>query len=246
MVGNGKDTNSGTVSDIHALESQELKTLLKDATNADPAPGAIAETPTDSSTATEVQGLGQDQPQEEPDIQDQRKQQQQQTPVGQQADLQTTQGPIQQTQQQQQQRRPTEAHFSSAQLKELRDFARMYKMYQFIRKMEERLNDPDCAPVCRKMCKEFCPAKCCRRHLMNATLLGSLTKIVNGTQGTGPKPSATTKPQKLDAALMEDDDEQNDKDENKINEKGGKKHVFIKIVRNNVLDRPRSHIQKTE
>lgn len=161
--------------------------------------------------------------------------------AGQPADQQTLPTPSQQTTRPPPQMEPhfsgAQAHFSGAQVKELRDFARMYKMYKFIRKMEQRINDPDCAPICRKICKPFCPAKCCRRHHGNATVQASLAQTVANVKGTGGK--MTNKA--MDVKLMEDEDDAKDKDE-EMDEKAGSKHVFVQIAKNNELDKPRRYI----
>ena len=226
--------------DIHNLESQELKTLLKDANSADAAVGATAEAPPTSSrgpalTQSPDQAQGQLQEQEQQQTAGQQPELAGQQPdlAGQPADQQTPPTPSQQSTQPPPQ---LEGHFSGAQVKELRDFARMYKMYKFIRKMEQRINDPDCAPICRKVCKSFCPAKCCRRRHGNATLQASLAQTVANVKGTGGKMKA------MDAKLMEDEDDAKDKEDDEMDEKAGSKHVFVQIAKNNELDKPRRYI----
>lgn len=237
LTDKGSASNPGTVSDIHNLESQELKTLLKEATSADTVAGTSTESPAGYAgpTGTQDQEQTQEAPLEQP-----RQPAQQGMMAGQQADQLTTPRPSQQTQHEPPQMEP---HFSSAQVKELRDFARMYKMYQFIRKMEERINDPDCAPICRKVCKAFCLAKCCRHHHDNATLQASMAQTVASVQGTGGQPSKL--PQKQDVKMMDDVDESKEKEEeDEMDEKAGRKHVFVNIVKNNVLDKPRRVLTK--
>jgi hypothetical protein len=131
-------------------------------------------------------------------------------------------------------------HFTGEQLKELRDFARMYKMYQFIRKMEERLNDPDCAPVCRKQCRNFCPKKCCRGQKVNTSVVSHLMQTADKIKGTGNKAVKQHTGMEDNGRENEDSEEQEEKKMDK--ETAGKKHILIRIVKNNELDKPRAHI----
>ncbi len=48
MIGKGSASNPGSISDIHSLETQELSSLLKDASKADTPPTAVPESPTGS------------------------------------------------------------------------------------------------------------------------------------------------------------------------------------------------------
>ena len=131
-------------------------------------------------------------------------------------------------------------HFTGEQLKELRDFARMYKMYQFIRKMEERLNDPDCAPICRKTCKDFCPKKCCHGQKVNTSVVSHLMETANKMKGTGNKPAQQRKGMENSRGEGEDSEDEDEKKMDK--EAAGKKHILIRIVKNKELGKPRTHI----
>lgn len=236
------------------METQELASLLKDASQADTPPGAVPESPTTPPMTTEYSSQGQGQLQDQTQIQSiQPTKQQQKIQTG----RQTTQftKPIQQVVQQpatfvQQPATITQPHFTSDQLKELRDFARMYKMYQFIRKMEERLNDPDCAPVCRKQCKTFCPAKCCHAPKVNTNVVSHLMQTADKMQTAGQKPGVVAKQQKSNVTGMEDDGSENkdteeQEEKNMDKDTAGKKHILIRILKNDELNKPRSDVRET-
>ena len=249
LTGKGTASNPGTVSDIHNLETQELTSLLKDASKADTPPTAVPESPTGSPLNSEFSPQSQSQLQEQGQsgTQQQKIQSGDQTvelekPVSTQNDHPSTTTAQQFTTGAQQSAAVAQPHFTGDQLKELRDFARMYKMYQFIRKMEERLNDPDCAPICRKMCKDFCPAKCCHGQKVNTNVVSQLMQTANKIKNTGNKASGLINKQRtgMEDSGHEDSEEQ---DEKKMdNDAAGKKHILIKIMKNNELDKPRSNI----
>ena len=238
------------MSNIHNLETEELKTLLNEASKADPATqetstpetASLDQTTTASpevTTASHEATTSPPQATQTADTQDLGESQQIQSDSPQ-----TTTTPIEEPKQQQQ----IEPTFSQKQFKELREFARMYKMYQFIKKMEKRVNDPDCAPVCRTLCKSFCPAKCCRVHHNTTNLPNGLSQTVNNFSAKVNHPHPTKPPaaRKLDASLVEDDkqEDEDEKEEREMNEMAGKKHLFVKIVKNNELDKPRNQIQQ--
>ena len=249
LTGKGTASNPGTVSDIHNLETQELTSLLKDASKADTPPTAVPESPTGSPLNSEFSPQSQSQLQEQGQsgTQQQKIQSGDQTvelekPVSTQNAHPSTTTAQQFTTGAQQSAAVAQPHFTGDQLKELRDFARMYKMYQFIRKMEERLNDPDCAPICRKMCKDFCPAKCCHGQKVNTNVVSQLMQTANKIKNTGNKASGQINKQRtgMEDSGHEDSEEQ---DEKKMdNDAAGKKHILIKIMKNNELDKPRSNI----
>ena len=249
LTGKGTASNPGTVSDIHNLETQELTSLLKDASKADTPPTAVPESPTGSPVNSEFSPQSQSQFQE----QSQSSSQQQKIQSGDQTVELEKPVPTQDahpsttTAQQlrtgaQQLVTAAQPHFTGDQLKELRDFARMYKMYQFIRKMEERLNDPDCAPICRKMCKNFCPAKCCHGQKVSTNVVSQLMKTANKIKNTGSQATGLINKQRtgMEDSGNEDSEEQDEKKMDK--EAVGKKHILIRIVKNNELDKPRSNI----
>lgn len=253
MTGKGSARNPGTMSDVHNLETQELTSLLKDASNVDPAPTTVPGSPPGSSVTTEFSSNDQGQLQEQAQISKQEQKIQRRPitaqfakPAKTQAAQQlitSTQQPesgLQQTQTAvQQPGTVAQPHFTGEQLKELRDFARMYKMYQFIRKMEERLNDPDCAPICRKICKDFCPEKCCHGQKVNTSVVSHLMQAANKMKGAGNKPVK----QRTGMENNRDESDSEDQDEKKMDrEAAGKKHILIRIVKNKELSKPRTHI----
>jgi hypothetical protein len=241
LEGKGTANNPGTVGDIHSMEAQELTALLKDASKADTPPTAVPESPTGSPLSTELPSQSQSQSSAQQKIQSGDQTVQLEKPASRQDAQQFTTSAQPLTTGAQQQ--VTQPHFNGDQLKELRDFARMYKMYQFIKKMEERLNDPDCAPICRKMCKNFCPAKCCRGQKVSTNVVSHLMQTANKIKGNaGQKIAGVTGKQRTG---MEDNgnDDSEEQDEKKMdNDAAGKKHILIKIVKNNLLDKPRRNI----
>lgn len=123
--------------------------------------------------------------------------------------------------------------YTGGDFKELREFARMYKMYQFIRKMEERVNDPDCAPVCRKICKKFCPVKCCHGPKVNNSVVSSLMHIAHKIQSTEAESRSTKELTGKKANTEDGDGNKTDKESKE------KKHILTRIVKNNKLIKPR-------
>ena len=108
--------------------------------------------------------------------------------------------------------------------------------------MEERLNDPDCAPICRKMCKNFCPTKCCHGQKVSTNVVSQLMQTANKIKDTGNKAAGLINKQRTG---MEDNgnEDSEEQDEKKMdNDAAGKKHILIKIVKNNELDKPRANI----
>jgi hypothetical protein len=256
FIGTGTASNPGSINDIRNLETQELTSLLKDASKADTAPTtapesptAVAESPTavpegpravaESSTGSPIttqyhsQSQGQLQDKTHSSMQQQKIESAPQTaqlakPASPHVQIAQMPGTV------------VQPHFTGEQLKELRDFARMYKMYQFIRKMEERLNDPDCAPVCRKQCRNFCPKKCCRGQKVNTSVVSHLMQTADKIKGTGNKAVKQHTGMEDNGGENEDSEEQEEKKMDK--ETAGKKHILIRIVKNNELDKPRAHI----
>ena len=252
MIGKGSASNPGSISDIHSLETQELSSLLKDASKADTPPTAVPESPTGSPVTADYSSPSQGQLQDhtQSSTQQQKIQSAPQTapspkPASTQAAQQLITGAQHLTTGAQQPGTVAQPHFTGDQLKELRDFARMYKMYQFIRKMEERLNDPDCAPVCRRACKNFCPAKCCRGQKVNTNVVSHLMQTAEKIKSTGNKAAGAVANQPTG---MEDNNggesEESEAQEEKQMDKNaaGKKHILIRILKNGELAKPRAKI----
>lgn len=242
FIGKGTASNPGILGDIHNVEAQEIASLLDETSKADTPPTAVPESPTGSPTNIERGSQDQDQNQitatgtPKPKVP-------QTAPLTAPASTYVAQQSTTSAQVAQKPVQVAQPYFNGEQLKELRDFARMYKMYQFIRKMEERLNDPDCAPVCRKQCKKFCPAKCCRgQQQVNTNDVSHLMQTGQKINGTGNRPG------KLHATGMEDNEsrsEDSEEQEEKEVDKEmptGKKHILIRIHKNDEVNKPHANI----
>ena len=243
------------MSDVHNLETQELTSLLKDASTADPAPTTVPGSPTGSPVTAEFSSNGQGKLQDQVQISEEQKIQRrpqttqfakpEMTPSSQQLVTSAQQASESAGEQPEtaakQPGTVVQPHFTGEQLKELRDFARMYKMYQFIRKMEERLNDPDCAPICRKKCKRFCPKKCCHGPKVNTNVVSHLMQTAKQMKGTSNKHDKRRTGMEDNGSGGEDSE---DEDEKKMDKEAGagKKHILIRIVKNKESDKPRAHI----
>lgn len=254
LPGKGSANNpAGSINDIHNLETQELTSLLKDASSADTPPTAVPEITPESTTTTEYPSQGQ--------LADQT--QTQSIPGSQQQKVSTSpkfthlidpmsnervvKKPATAAQQVvtfgQHDATVGQPHFTGEQLKELRDFARMYKMYQFIRKMEERLNDPDCAPVCRKVCKSFCLPKCCRGRKVNSSVVSNLMQTADKIKGRVNHSDRVTKqPSEMDGNKSGSENNEEQDEKRMDNDAPGKKHILIRILKHNDLDKPRNVI----
>ena len=255
LTGKGTANNPGSLSDVRDLETQELTSLLKDASKADTPPTAVPESPTGSTLTSEFSSQGQGESQLQGSAQP-KIQTGQQTDLKKPASLQDGQQLTTEAKRPETFAKPiptfAQPQFTSDQLKELRDFARMYKMYQFIRKMEERLNDPDCAPVCRRKCKTFCPAKCCRGQKVNTNVVSHLMQTADKIKGIGNQaplkpPQAPKKLTQAPKQITGMDDngigDNEEEEERKMDkETAGKKHILIRIVKNGELDKPRANI----
>ncbi|XP_028405925.1 uncharacterized protein LOC114528479 [Dendronephthya gigantea] len=255
LTGKGSATNpAGSISDIHNLETQELTSLLKDASSADTPPTAVPEGTPEPTMTTESPSQGQlgDQTQTTGISGSPQQQKVSTSPkfthlIDPMSSQQVAKKPEIDAQPAtafaQHDATFAQPHFTGEQLKELRDFARMYKMYQFIRKMEERLNDPDCAPICRKECKSFCLPKCCRGQKVNTSVVSNLMQTADKIKGRMSHGSRVAKqPSQIDGNGVENEDSEEQEEKKMDNDAAGKKHILIRILNHN--DKPRTLINK--